>query len=249
MLYKMIIICVVCKRKILQYCKYMRCAACKSSLHLKCIPKLTKEDSLYTNRNNNDWICTVCIEDALPFNHLVDENDFFSCFSTDKLPGQNISLRDLNNSVSFMPFELSDDKLSDKLHDIDPDTHFYRSLPNILSCSKYYDEVTFVDKCSQLKITENNFSLFHVNARSIPKHHNDLKAYLSCLGIDFTILGFSETWFNASNVDLYGFDGYAHIFKHRNDSDFPGKSKGGGVSLFIKQHIEFNIREDISTFT
>ena len=64
---------------------------------------------------------------------------------------------------------------------------------------------------------------------------------MSNIYCDFSVIGFSETWLNSSNIDTYGIDGYSHVGITRESG------KGGGVSLFISDNIiycelsEFNM--------
>ena len=64
---------------------------------------------------------------------------------------------------------------------------------------------------------------------------------MSNIYCDFSVIGFSETWLNSSNIDTYGIDGYNHVGITRESG------KGGGVSLFISDDIiycelsEFNM--------
>ena len=241
--------CVICKHKLLLHSYYMQCSVCLSYVHLNCVPMLSRDDPLYQNRNNTNWICTLCIEDAMPFVHLVDDNEFLRCTNANKLSRLDMSIQELNKYLSFSPFELCADKISDQLQDVDPDTHFFSAIPSLSRNSNYYDGETFNEKCSQMEIDQNNFSMIHLNARSLPKNYTNLKAYLACLCMEFTVIGFSETWLSSVNEDLYCFDSYKHVYRHRDTSNFSGKSKGGGVSLFIKDYVEFKCRKDLDIFT
>ena len=126
-------ICVKCKKELLRHSCFMQCSVCYSYVHLSCIPMLSKDDPLYTNRFDVSWICTLCIEDTLPFVHLIDDADFQNCICNDKLPRSNLTIQELNNSLSFTPFELCEDKLSDQLKDVDPDAHFFQSHSQVFS--------------------------------------------------------------------------------------------------------------------
>ena len=43
--------------------------------------------------------------------------------------------------------------------------------------------------------TEHSESLFHHNSRSLNKNVNDITNFISSLEHDFSIIGFTETWF------------------------------------------------------
>lgn len=66
----------------------------------------------------------------------------------------------------------------------------------------------------------------------------------------FNILVFTETWLTEHNKHLCTFDGYTPLHLIRPiDAQFDLKTKGGGVSIFIKQDIEFKYREDLCLST
>ena len=73
----------------------------------------------------------------------------------------------------------------------------------------------------------------HVNARSAPKNLDNYILFLQNINIDFSVVGVSETWLNASNVDTCNISGYNHVCNYRK-----GK-RGGGVSLFLRQGIDY----------
>ena len=61
-----------------------------------------------------------------------------------------------------------------------------------------------------------------------------MKILFSNLNTDFDFIRISETWLSNDNKHIYGFDGHhCPIQLVRNDK------KGGRVSLFIKDSIEY----------
>ena len=66
--------------------------------------------------------------------------------------------------------------------------------------------------------------------------------FLSNLNFNFSIICFSETWLNDSNVDNSNYEllNYVSIQQIRNHY------KGGGVSVYIHKNFEFKIRNDLS---
>ena len=66
----------------------------------------------------------------------------------------------------------------------------------------------------------------------------------------FNVMIFTETWLTEDNKHLCNFEGYAPLHLLRPiDKQFDLKTKGGGVSIFIKQNIEFKYREDLCLST
>ena len=62
------------------------------------------------------------------------------------------------------------------------------------------------------------------------------------MNFEFSIIGLSETWINETNISNYKLSGYNHVHSYR-------KSKsGGGVSLHIKESINYTNRDDLSIF-
>ena len=66
--------------------------------------------------------------------------------------------------------------------------------------------------------------------------------FLSNLNLSFSIICFSETWLNDSNVDNsnYELPNYVSVRQIRNHY------KGRGVSVYINKNFEFKIRKDLS---
>ena len=60
--------------------------------------------------------------------------------------------------------------------------------------------------------------------------------------IEFAILGITDTWLNESNYDLYHIVNYDCVENHRTTKS------GGGVGLYIHDHIRYNLRNDMKIF-
>ena len=130
--------------------------------------------------------------------------------------------------------ELTDHRLDYSiLGSIDPDTN-YLSFTKQLDC-QYYTENEF----NKIPNLANNFSLFNVNIRSMPKNFDTMRHFLYELNHSFTILSITESWLKQYNRHTYNLKGYNHVSKIREDR------AGGGVSLFIKENIKFDLKEDI----
>ena len=82
-------------------------------------------------------------------------------------------------------------------------------------------------------------SIFHVNIRSLNKHHNDLIIYLSMLDTKFDVICLSEIW--SYNLEFYKaiFPGYIAHFQSPTDTHV------GGVALFIKNENKTTERKDL----
>ena len=131
--------------------------------------------------------------------------------------------------------------VSDVLGDIDPDANILNEL-NKSQCH-YYDEQSFQDEVVKNNDAEKCFSMLHFNIRSIQKNYENCIQFLHSLHYPFSIIGMSETWHTAATVDLYDLDDYKSVHKYRVNK------KGGGVTLYIKNGIEFKVREDLQVFS
>ena len=107
-----------------------------------------------------------------------------------------------------MPFESNNDSKTHPLYDNDPVYHYFNLYCENLYACDYYVEDTFNVKFNELSFPEKCFSMIHLNIRSIPKNLEHFEAFMSYLDIEFTVMAFSETWFNSSNDFMYNVDGY-----------------------------------------
>jgi hypothetical protein len=110
--------------------------------------------------------------------------------------------------------------------------------------SKYYDINSFLD-LQEANIEKDKISIFNSNARSLIKHKSDYDILFDTLAhkkqFAFDILTLSETWLNEDLETLAYFDNYKGIFKHK-----PQIKEGGGLAIYIRNGIEFKLRNDIS---
>ena len=83
--------------------------------------------------------------------------------------------------------------------------------------------------------TPDNFSLFNLNIRSIPKNVVNLQHFIEGIHINFSVLSFTETWLTEYNIYLHNFTGYSHVYNLRH------KRRRGGVSMFINNRLDFQV--------
>ena len=125
---------------------------------------------------------------------------------------------------------------------IDPDINHFTSEPNF----ETHSTASFSNKQN---LDPNALNLIHHNARSLmkPGRIDEYEIFLSTLKASFDILVFTETWTNNNNIDQCEFEGYrsAHLIRdsevHQNC-----KNNGGGVSIFVKNILEFKLRDDLT---
>ena len=241
-LHKMAVKCYCCNNRVLSHSRYLKCSACSNVVHLKCLPNVTSTDSIYCNRDLNNWLCTLCSQSTFPFNHYADDNDFLNALSC--LWGKpNNVLANLTHLI-FNPLEWNDEGSSahDPLYETDPDLQFYNDntvLDNVNQCDYFLDD-SFAKKCKQQKVDDNFYSTIHINIRSIPKNLEKLERFIENINYNFSVIGISETWLNSGNVDCYGLNGYNHYYLYREHK------RGGGVSLYINSNFTVKTRDDLN---
>ena len=229
-------VCNICTKFVLSHSYNIQCSSCKSFTHIRCLVSGCRND-IYDQR---DWICSLCINSVFPFNHYDDDVDFMNVISENWTVQMTPTLQELNDIV-FTPCEFNDDELTNHpLFNIDPDYQYFNDISNgtYANCN-YFLEDSFFKKVSHLPLENNYFSIMHLNIRSIPRHLNEFTLFLETIKFSFSVIGISETWFNESTVDVYNIDGYQSVHKYRQDR------VGGGVSIFIKDGIQYMQRKDI----
>ena len=101
--------------------------------------------------------------------------------------------------------------------------------PTQTSSSKYITENQFKDTVKNF--SENTFSLFHLNIRSINKHFEELQLLLdNNTKQPFSIIGLTETWLSSSSHHPFALNGYDFIVNNRQNRT------GGGVALYVSQN-------------
>ena len=124
----------------------------------------------------------------------------------------------------------------------DPDSNHYAD--NIINFNSYTPE----SLCGKIN-TKGTLNIFHQNVHSILKdgRKEDIDIMLDTINNPFHILAFTETWLKLDNLGTVKFKDYEHIYKIRPmDNHFDMKERGGGLSIFIKKHIQYKEREDLN---
>ena len=231
--------CSICDRRILRHSRHLICFACTNHVHLACLSDVSVNESIYTERAYNSWLCTFCTNSVFPFNHL-EEAAYLSAIhelKTNKwTPFNNLLEYQLN------PFELNDDEYHLPLFDTDPDLQYFNDttfINTIMKCD-YFLEESFIKTCEVNKVSSNAMSIIHFNIRSLVKNLDYFKSYLSTLKHEFSFIGLTETWLTRQNADLYNIEGYKHVNLCREEK------RGGGISLFISDRINVAVRQDLS---
>ena len=230
----------MCEKNILQHEKILFCSCCCKYAHRNC-SGLSKAQYEYA-RSDTSWYCKKCIEEIFPFNHIDDECIFLRAISEISV-SSDIIVRYHSECKIFNPFEINEDdsNILEYHGDLDPDKCFFNQHSHsLLEACNYQTEQTFNNYVSQKGISNNNFSVFHLNIRSVPANLSSLLSDMENLDHRFSVIGLTETWLNPSNIDAYGIDGYNHIGITRSNQN------GGGVSLFMSNEISYS---ELTEFT
>ena len=88
-------------------------------------------------------------------------------------------------------------------------------VPGFFNSSTYHNDISFKNECKKLGCDSAFFSLIHFNVRSICKNLTHVDDYLQCLNFDWSVIGFTETWYQDHNVDLYNIPDYKQENNYR----------------------------------
>ena len=166
---------------------------------------------------------------------VIDTLNADTTVANDEMMNQRLNLFDCDDVDHAIPIN--------PMNDLDPDHNvnlYKESISHMLNVCDYYSEERFESTAS--KFDKNNFSLYHVNIRSLPAHCNEFLLSLKNTKSCFKIIGMCETWLSDTNLDLYSMciPSYQAVHKTRKGR------RGGGVSLFIHESIDFKIRNDLN---
>ena len=229
--------CWICDRKILQHAHDISCSGCFKSYHLKCI-SIDPVVMEYIEQNRSTWYGSHCLIDIFPFNNLENDIDFMSTVNESPLNGSLIYLSD----KIFLPFELNDSDHQYGNDSIDPDLNYFRTFNQYISRCNYFVESSFNSEISKCSDTKQHFSMCHLNIRSIRKNLDCFEMLMDDLQHDFSLLGVKETWLKDDDCALFDIEGYNMVEKHRQNQS------GGGVAIYIKDSMEYTVRNDLVTF-
>lgn len=203
----------------------LTCLICNQSIHSKCYLL----NDIEIARANN-WYCQYCIGSILPFNHIIDDDEFTHEINQIK-NGHKISYAKLQ-SLKLNPFDIN--TIDDDDDDNEPNPNNITSLNNNDKC-KYYISDTFNDKT---KHDDGKFSILHINSRSLNKNHNSISEYIHTLNHVFSIICFSESWLNLQTAPP-PINGYSIVHSDRKHK------RGGGVAIYISDDLNYSTRKDL----
>jgi hypothetical protein len=113
---------------------------------------------------------------------------------------------------------------------------------HFLSDCDYYEPAQCKSKFAEL---QNSTSYFHLNCRSLSSNweaFTDLLCELHSDNFTFNIIGISEV-FECDRDSRLNLPGFHNILKRTRPD-----CKRGGIGLFVRNDLQFKIREDLSVF-
>ena len=130
---------------------------------------------------------------------------------------------------------------------IDPDPNHF----NININFQTYSTREFLESQDTIP---NSLNLYHNNSRSLMadsgSKRDQYEAFFNKLDFPFNIIIFTETWLKKDNEGHCNFDGYKSFHLLRPvDHDIDFKTKGGGISIFVKNSIDCKYRKDLERMT
>ena len=154
-------------------------------MHLQCTP-LSISDYIYLSFDFSNWYCSKYLEQELPFNNFDDDLEFKNTIFNLNT-GTHVNASFLKNSDQLKITNLFN---LGKM-EIEPDKNFYRERRNITNL--YYIEFDFNNVINTQSI-RSDFSIIHINARSLSKNIDSLSTYLNTLDHSFSVIAITETW-------------------------------------------------------
>ena len=174
-------------------------------------------------------LCQNCLAESLPFQTLNDLEFEFTV-----LKGINVRKDEMDRlrHLKFNPFDTSNNiALSENNANLDKSSK--------INC-EYYLPTDFKEQINETN-QNNNFSMIHLNIRSMINKFDSFKELIYSLNKLFQIIGLTETWLNETNEDRFKFQNYDFVNVNRSTKS------GGGVGIYIANELNYKIRTDLNT--
>ena len=129
------------------------------------------------------------------------------------------------------------------LDNVDPDSNYFTE------CDNNFETFTIETLNNSNVMNKGSLNIMHHNARSIlgEGRIDDYEHLLGAIHNPFHIIAITESWMKNDNCDTVKFSGYnsSHMIRtlNLNDAD---KTQGGGISIFVQEHISYRVREDLN---
>ena len=234
--------CPVCTKRLYSYQNALECTTCRGWVHHgnlhKCSSLTDTEFNDHVKDPDKPFECDFCI--GAKISRENNENFLRLPFPVEceKFIFEQPFVKRKPDVSSMTPAQLKKfieecESIEKKLSSDDSDD----LLPSTVQ-SKYYNMKNF----NSIKYDKSSsFGLFHVNIASLNKHFEELQELLTKLKFDFDVIGISEHKINkdnppSNNISLPGYDEFIYE---------PTGSTHGGTGFYIKNGIDYKIRNDL----
>ena len=151
-----------------------------------------------------------------------------------------------NKKVEPCDANVEEFNLNVHLNNLYVDDNTNNSLRSSVNDCNYYDIDNIKSLMNEDQHIENKtYKTLHVNIQSLSARFESQKCILAHMqesNLDLDCILLCETFLHENNSHLFHLPGYHFICKNRKD-----KTRGG-VGMYIKENIQFNISEDLSVF-
>ena len=87
------------------------------------------------------------------------------------------------------------------------------------------------------------FSILHLNIRSIKRNFENFKLFLNSINFTFSVICLLETWWDdLATIEKSLFE----LPNYNSTHQAMGDRKGGGVSIYINKSLDFTVKPDLS---
>ena len=219
--------CGICEKNVNQNQNAVFCDQCDKWVHIKCnnISKIEYETFQKEPHNSKHWICIKCtiINNSLLFPFTLESDEVLLGLNGISLPSLADSLPSFETSSTLTNLP--------NLSDYDTDENL-----NLNISSQYCT----VEEVASMAVPNTDLSLFHMNIGSLSLHFDELHPLLTCLNVNFQVIGLSEIKTsvgsqNKANNELPGYKFH----------ETPSHSSAGGVGIYVKSNLTANKRDDL----
>ena len=181
------------------------------------------------------------MDNLLPFSHLKENEfeDFIGSHSKLNLEKDEISK---SRNLIFNPFTINNrgNTFLTLNNELDPDYNYYHLLLNYPDECDYHYEDTFNTLVKEIN-NEHDFSIIHLNIRSIVNKYDDFKAYITqSLKYKFSVIGITETWLHKDNEKNFPLPQFSFTRRSRENK------QADGVGLYVNEAYQFKERDDLA---
>ena len=227
-------ICKICNKNIRANHLSFQCKHCLHSFHNKCsLDKIDFTSSI--NSSINSWLCITCHMSIFPFcsisdNELRLQSSIDSILHLNELP---IDLSLFPTSLESNIFNQLNNFFSYQLNNNDDDD--INVVDNPINC-KYIDIKNF----NTSKITNNCFSLLHLNIASLVKHFDELNSLLHLISYEFSVIGITESKLKYDLLPTVPINLSGYVYEHT-----PTETSFGGALIYISEKLIYKPRNDL----